>query len=96
MNIPLKRATLLWNPDGKAHSEPAPLNGSGHKYLCSVGAVFAEYRAFTKNEQTINLLVEALQAIARDNVDPQSMLKALTRIEGMADLFAEDRLEGII
>lgn len=95
MNIPLKRAVLLWNPHDKAHSEPRPLNGNGHAYRCSVGAVCSDYRELSSNQQTINLLVEALQAIARDNVDPASMLKALARIEGMADLFAEDCLEEI-
>lgn len=90
MTIPIKRATLLWNPGSKAHSESVPLNGKGSSYQCSAGAVFSEYRSLTRNEQTINLLVEALQAIARDNVDPVSVINALHRIERLADLFDED------
>lgn len=57
---------------------------------CSVGAVFTEYRSMDRHDQIINLLVEAIQALAWDGVDPLSMMEALKNIEGLDELFADD------
>lgn len=93
MTIPIKSAVLLWNPNGKAHSEPLPIKAST-PYHYSVGAVFSDYTSLSPQDQRVVLLVEALQAIARDNVDPASMIGALYRIEGMNTIFSGDTPRG--
>jgi hypothetical protein len=90
MTIPLSRAVLLWNPNGKARSDIHPLNFRHPDMTCSVGAVFSEYRSMDAHEQIINLLVEAVQALAWDDVDPSSMMEALKNIEAIGELFADD------
>jgi hypothetical protein len=90
MTISINQAVLLWNSNGKAHSEPYPLNGAGRDYRFSVGAVCADYKDLSDSLQLTRLLVEAIQSIVRDGVEPKSVLTALARIEGMAELFAED------
>jgi hypothetical protein len=90
MTIPLSSATLLWNPGGKACSDTHPLNFKHSDMTCSVGAVFSEYRSMDAHEQIINLLVEAVQALAWDDVDPSSMMEALKKIDGIGELFADD------
>ena len=90
MTIPLSRAVLLWNPNGKARSDSYPLTSRHSDMAYTVGAVFAEYDSRPKKEQQITLLVEAIQAMTRDGVEPASMLAALKNIEGMAGLFADD------
>ena len=90
MIIPLSSATLLWNPGGKACSDTHPLNFKHRDMRCSVGAVFTEYRSMDRHDQIINLLVEAIQALAWDGVDPLSMMQALKNIEGVGELFPDD------
>lgn len=93
MTIPIKSAVLLWNHNGKAHSESLPIK-IDTPYDYSVGAVFFDYANLSPQDKRITLLVEALQAIARDNVDPASMIGALCRIEGMNTLFSGDTPRG--
>lgn len=90
--ITIPKAVLLWTPSKTADAEqwPLPLSQKGFDY--SVGAVFADYRKASLTTQQTILLVEAIQAIVRDGVEPKSVLSALCKIKGMKELFAEDAL----
>lgn len=56
----------------------------------SLGACCADYSSLPKPQQLIKLLVEVLQAIVRDGIAPKVAVRALTNVEELACVFAND------
>jgi hypothetical protein len=60
--------------------------------IYTVLAVGTRYDELNKNGKIKNVLVESLQAIIRDEVDPISLLAEIVKIPEIENLFSDDTL----
>lgn len=89
--IELNRAVYCYDRDsGKAATTSWPVGHNNYRGWSTAGAVYTRYGKLTKIEKRFNLLIEAWQSVVREGIDPLSAHRALLKVEGMSELFAED------
>lgn len=89
--IPVNRAVYAFDYEtGRAGMSSWPMRETDFKGWSTVGAVFMAYQKWPKKDQQMNLLVEVIQSIVRDGIDPKEAFNALMKVEGMSELFAQD------
>ncbi len=95
INVPLDKAMLLYVPgtDKALMVEIGTPTGNfrwkGYSEN-STGACFAHYRNREPIDQLATLIVNGMQAIIRDGVDPMSIHEALCQVKDYRDSLAAD------
>lgn len=89
--IELSKAIYCWDQQtGNADVVSFPMSPNQHRFWSTAGAVFSYWKTLKPAERRTMLLVEAWQSVVRDGVDPKQAHRALLKVEGMADMFAQD------
>ena len=93
-DVPLAHAMLCWEPETSSagiirHPDEC---GVSDMYLMSTGACYRQWQSYSETERMLNLLVEALHAIGRDDVSSGAVINALMSVPEFRELCADDML----
>lgn len=93
-DVPLAHAMLCWEPETSSagiirHPDE---RGVSDMYLMSAGACCRQWQSYSDTERMLNLLVEALHAIGRDDVSSGAVINALMSVPEFRELCADDML----
>jgi transposase len=93
-DVPLAHAMLCWEPRSSqaAVVYHPDARGVSDAYTMTAGACFAKWQRFDDHTRTLNLLIEAMQAIGRDDVDARAVIHALMQVPEIRSLCADDAL----
>ena len=93
-DVPLAHAMLCWEPETSSagiirHPDERDVSDM---YLMTAGACYRQWQHFNDTERMLNLLVEALHAIGRDDVGSAAVINALMSVPEFRELCADDML----
>lgn len=89
--VKVDKAMLMWNPGtDEAAAIEHPAGWRAGSFKMSVGACMTSWKGLSKQEQALQLVLEAWQAVIRDRVDPEALHEALLEVKEYHHILAED------